>query len=709
MKNAANPLCASIMSNNTPTPTSDKTKTSGSTGESDFSLQVGASILDRFVVKSLLGKGGMGSVFHVRHEHLNTDYALKVLSQKGQESLWKRFENEARAASKLDHPNLIRVYESGLLPDGNPYFIMELVHGESLSDLLKRTGRLPISKALKIFIQVGFALSYAHEIGVIHRDLKPSNIMLTKSEGTSVGTIKVVDLGIAKLTGRDEFNQQTLTKTGEILGSPLYMSPEQCLGVIVDKRSDLYSFGCALFETLTGAPPLIGDCALSTMMKHQSERPVSLREASLGISFPKSLETLIARLLEKDPDARYSSAHIVTAELVRIEQELLDIEISRNEESAMIATATKAFSKSNTSEFRDLWKQAFPILTFGLGIACATIYQNFVQPPQTNLNTNTMNGVSSRSPAFSIFPNSSGKDVSKPNSFKPPDSVTYFSTIDKAHNLRIFDFGHERKKFYGVIWQPTKQALAAVGTIKYPYDADVFFQPDPRMIENPESFAKFRSDDFTGFEVNDEVTKNFEVVKMLPRFNKLKALRIEMNIDDSYLKYIDALPNLTSLNLSNSRVTGGGIMKLKRIKQFESLGCSYLEGKEQITSQLKDLKLQSLSMDGLELSAEDLKRIAQLKSLKFLSIAGNGTINDHALAQLANHPSLEVLDIRGTLVSVRCLPTLASLRNLKLVRLSKEQLLQKDFAILQSGLRHKGPNNTTPLVELAEGKIVQMQ
>lgn len=198
-------------------------------------------LLDRYKVLGLLGKGGMGSVFHVRHIHLKSEFALKVLNRQADDTSWRRFENEAKAANRLDHPNLIKVHDSGLLPDGEPFFIMEMVKGETLSEIINKQGRLPLASVLKIFIQVGFALSYAHECGVIHRDLKPSNIMIVKEqEGSLITSVKVVDLGIAKLTGIDELNQQTLTRTGEIFGSPLYMSPEQCIGSTVDHRTDLY-------------------------------------------------------------------------------------------------------------------------------------------------------------------------------------------------------------------------------------------------------------------------------------------------------------------------------------------------------------------------------------------------------------------------------------------------------------------------------------
>ncbi|MBA3993102.1 MAG: hypothetical protein C0469_06195, partial [Cyanobacteria bacterium DS2.3.42] len=306
-------------------PEQETTKSEFVASDGSFFLNTDSVILERYKVLGMLGKGGMGSVFHVKHLHLQSEFALKVLNRQADATSWRRFENEAKAASRLDHPNLIKVHDSGLLPDGQPFFIMEMVNGETLADMIKKNGRLPLLNTLKIFIQVGFALAYAHENGVIHRDLKPSNIMIAKGhDGSLISSVKVVDLGIAKLTGIDEFNQQTLTRTGEIFGSPLYMSPEQCTGITVDNRSDLYSLGCSMYEALTGAPPMMGENALSTMMKHQMEKPLSLKEASMGINFPAEVETLIAKLLEKDPEKRYSNAQLLTHDLVQLEQALSD-------------------------------------------------------------------------------------------------------------------------------------------------------------------------------------------------------------------------------------------------------------------------------------------------------------------------------------------------------------------------------------------------
>src|SRR5262249_45675712 len=159
-----------------------------------------------------------------------------------------------------------------LLEDDQPYLVMDFVNGITLSEKLKRDGPMSARTATRVFAQVCFGLSYAHDQGIVHRDIKPSNIMLV--DGATLGaegSVKIVDFGLAKLTASDDGEIQALTRTGEIFGSPLYMSPEQCTSGVVDHRSDIYSLGCVLFEALTGAPPHMGQTALTTMMKHQSD------------------------------------------------------------------------------------------------------------------------------------------------------------------------------------------------------------------------------------------------------------------------------------------------------------------------------------------------------------------------------------------------------------------------------------------------------
>lgn len=264
-----------------------------------------------------LGKGGMGDVYRTRHVVLEKDFAVKVLT--GQElnnANWLRFQTEAKVISRLDHKNIVKVYNLGLHQDIYPFYAMDLLEGEPLDSVLTRFGTLKVDDALPIYLQVVDGLYYAHKHGVIHRDIKPANMMLILENG-STPAVKILDFGIAKLSLVENKAMQSLTAPGEIFGSPLYMSPEQCIGQSVDARSDIYSLGCALFETLTGRPPLRGENTFKTILMHQSDAPPSLKEVT-GKEFSPGIEHVVARCLRKKPEDRYQSMKELEVDLIRV-------------------------------------------------------------------------------------------------------------------------------------------------------------------------------------------------------------------------------------------------------------------------------------------------------------------------------------------------------------------------------------------------------
>ncbi len=281
----------------------------------------GQIIGGRYKVLSMLGRGGVGSVYLVEQVFLKQELALKVLDGKQilNDAQVRRFQMEAKAAHSLNHPSLVVVQDFGVLENEQPYLVMEYIKGVNLTDFIKINGTLNPQLATVVFSQLSLGMAHAHQKSIIHRDIKPSNIML--SEGMTPGTpgsAKIVDFGIAKLAFDEGGEIQSLTRTGEIFGSPLYMSPEQCSGGTVDHRSDIYSFGCALFEALTGTPPHFGSNPLRTMMLHVSEPAPLLREASLGKQFPDELEKIVQKLLKKAPSERYQNFDDVANDLTAV-------------------------------------------------------------------------------------------------------------------------------------------------------------------------------------------------------------------------------------------------------------------------------------------------------------------------------------------------------------------------------------------------------
>ncbi len=278
-------------------------------------FEPGQTLGGRYQVISCLGRGGMGVVYHVTQLFLNKELALKTIESRDiSDETMRRFQREARTAFAVKHPNVVSVDDFGLLDDQTPFLVMELVRGETLTEQLKRITCLPVNDAIPMFIQICHGLAHAHQLGVVHRDIKPSNIMILDDVPTGTeGSVKIVDFGIATFAPEDE--ERTRSHSTDIAGSPLYISPEQCSGGTVDHRADIYSLGCVIFEALTGTPPFIGDTALSTMMKHKSQMPPTLKEASLGNVFSKELEQIVATMLAKSPEQRYQSVGLVAKDL----------------------------------------------------------------------------------------------------------------------------------------------------------------------------------------------------------------------------------------------------------------------------------------------------------------------------------------------------------------------------------------------------------
>jgi serine/threonine-protein kinase len=274
---------------------------------------LGSVVDGRYEVQSVIGEGGMGTVYRVRHKALGKRFALKALRKAlaADGEIAARFIQEARTAAAVSHPGLVEITDFGRLESGQVYFVMELLEGRTLASLLRTGGPLPAERALDIVRQLVNALKAAHDSSIVHRDLKPDNIHIGKGDGER-DLVKIVDFGLAKVIGSSK-----LTRSGMVFGTPHYMSPEQASGELVDHRADIYALGIVMYEMFTGKVPFEADSYMGVLTKHIYMTPAPPSELRHELKELGALEDVIMRCLQKRPAARYDNLAALLVDLER--------------------------------------------------------------------------------------------------------------------------------------------------------------------------------------------------------------------------------------------------------------------------------------------------------------------------------------------------------------------------------------------------------
>ncbi len=290
-------------------------------------MKIGQIIKERYEIVEILGEGGMAFVYKARDKQLQRYVAIKTLKPNyvNQEKFVDRFRREAQTAANLNHPNIVQIFDWGI--DDEPYFVMEYIEGNTLTSIISGNRTVGLNDILYIGSQVANGLKEAHKRGLVHRDIKPGNIMITPD-----GKVKVTDFGIVSLQNEES----DITKTGAVLGTASYISPEQAQGKPVSFESDLYSLGTVLYELIAGKPPFTGDSPIATATKHLTDKPEKLSNFRKDI--PKALENAILKLLEKRPSDRFKSAEDLRALLL---QQRKQIQINQTQENLVDLTNPK--------------------------------------------------------------------------------------------------------------------------------------------------------------------------------------------------------------------------------------------------------------------------------------------------------------------------------------------------------------------------------
>jgi serine/threonine protein kinase len=640
-----------------------------------------------YKIIDFLGQGGMGFVYRVEHLLMAKELALKVLrTEQISAVIWRRFQTEAQAIARLDHPNVVKIYDMGQSQDGVPYYTMDLLLGESLADFLDREDVLTVEQALPIFRQVCAGLAYAHDRGIIHRDIKPANIMLLTEPQ---GAIKIVDFGIAKLSNNGEAGQG-LTRPGEVFGSPLYMSPEQCLGLAIDHRTDIYSVGITFFEALTGRAPFIGRSAVETTAMHQSDTTPLLKD--IGDSeYPQKLERIIAKMLAKSPEQRYQSLADAANELLLLERALgrsSHLQADNDNEDG-----SEAVNEVEPDLAERIRSAAKPLTLGFILLTCTVLFASQIlnsapkrkaaaiaslPVPVKNYDAFTRENAEKRDP---LFEPEIGPD--KPFFSKVVGSgakaVRHFTLPDKL-NLGSIKYGPDMK-----------ESKKAQGSFDLPEKGLRKLTVSQESATHSKIFKRFQDGDFQLFNCKTTEGAHDDLIENISHINSITELNIRGNdLSNACVPAIAKLTNLAQLSAGETDITGDALaataipMRLVYLSLENNKNCSPL-----VQAMKTSQKADHLCLAGSDLVGADIVALSTMPRLTKLEIGHNKSLDDEDLKPLTKLKNLRNLEIQGCpKLTAAMIPTLAKMKNLVHLELNMLTWSEQDKQRLCKALPH---------------------
>ncbi|MBS1989650.1 MAG: serine/threonine protein kinase [Cyanobacteria bacterium SZAS LIN-3] len=648
------------------------------THEPATTYQAGDVVDGSYELLELLGRGGMGVVFRCHHPVLDRDYALKLLyGDELNAELWERFKDEAKALARLKHPDIVGIHNMGIDRGVCPFYVMDLLSGETLDSHLRECGRLDVSLAIELFIHIADALASAHARGIIHRDIKPSNLMLVRDSANNIVSIKIVDFGIASVSkigsiGIDQKHNAGPAGAGLISGTPFYMSPEQCQGAAVDHRSDIYSLGCTLFEALIGVPPFRGKNTFHTFILHQNCPAPTLASGGLGGCAVESLDLALGRMLAKDPDRRYQSMYQVRHDLERIKNGKPIVARTASDDNSIAIGAFNpgiaALSRVGCFEKIASCFGALCVLVAGVVMS---LY--FALPAAHNATgLPTASHLSQAPDVVQTFVDESGADIEEVDRMMTDgtDTAVELQKFIAVSRPCIADAGWRQTRFktsepvsafrfpsqfaVGAIKVGDGEPVPARGVILAPVGKRVCLYWPAAVTECPEILAKFGLDDATGLE--GVFRKPREVLPTLARWKNLDELCFfnsllkalpncenfeESKLQDADLALIDSLSQLKSLGLCGPSVSGGKIIGMKLFASIDTLKVKRISDQETLLAALpaRD-NIKELWLVGLNTTDDQLQYLTRMKNLETLRIRGS-RLTPASLDAFLRMPSLK--------------------------------------------------------------------
>lgn len=631
-------------------------------------------INERYQIIGVIGEGGWSTVYKAKDIKLNRLVAVKLLHRHLVSSAEKvkRFQQEAESAAQLTHNNVVVTYDFGVLTDGQPYIVMEFLSGRSLNTLLMEEGRIPHKRLIDLLLPVCEGMHAAHEKGLVHRDLKPANIFVTRDkDGNEV--VKVVDFGLAKVveTGQG-LAAASLTETGATLGTPAYMSPEQCMGRLLDRRSDIYAIGCIMYEALSGEKAFTGETPFDCMLKHLNEPPIAFAAQPSPVSVPPSLERAVFRCLAKDPAHRFRTAKELSTELRR----------------AAVEACGSPLGQSAIARIIRPKKQVSPIIAAGLALVLAASVGLFAafnrvrEQEKTEKKQEQIEKQEASLAKLNVNLDEASLSIIDSRSITDEILIEQLKIYSGYQELDLSDSRVSDKGIQMLVGLPrlktlvlrrcykvTDAGMDSLSRIRTLAEVDVretkvTTDGIAKLVNLPELESLWISGKNLGDEccalvgqmkhlvllqADDTDFGDSGIQKLLPLAKHLKQLRLDhTRVGDAGLKTIGEFKQLVRLNLADTKVTDKGIPSLGGLSQMRQLNLQNNKiGDKSLPSITKMSALEELNIAGCEITDAGAKIIGQMKTLLILNLADTD-ITDAGLPNLYGLHHLMKLNLRGT-------------------------------------------------------------
>jgi len=554
--------------------------------------------IERYGPVKILGSGAGGTVYLCKDRLLKKRVAVKVLNSLTAEQLIA-FQGEARAASKLNHPNVVKVLDFGVTAGGAPYMVMEVVDGKDLASIISEAGNISTTAALYIFTRVTSGLAEAHKQGIFHRDVKSSNILVGELSSREPD-VRIIDFGVASFNPVDSKTIQGVT----LVGTPSYMSPDQAAGKPFDARCEVYSVGCALFESLTGSTPFYGDTALEIINKQTREKAPRLSDIAPEIEFPERLEEIVAKCLEKNPDERYRT--------------MTDL---RNALHAVASTQAGEPESLEEESSGDIGSSAAARRVSPMAIAMIVVVLGII---------GTFGMV--------YLTDKESKQAADKTKAKHYENAT-------ASLERLPDFDHfEKIKYDNANYLVSNGDLQERDLSSLPTGVDgLYILREDIACEGLKGLAKYP---LKFLKINDTPVTEPAYHSIANIKSLQKVALTEMDVSSKQLQVLNALPKLETIDLTNSKLGLGTLATLGSFSQVSEiilLGVKNL-GADEFTKFSNLNGLRTLDLSYSSVSSQDLKVLENLKGLEKLSIKGCSALSPESIVELkAKLPECKII------------------------------------------------------------------